>query len=88
MTRASSATGSGAEAPGSKPSPAWTVAKTIYGYLPIASSGACSYHGYQRNKSLPGKQPYLWGFLWAAFGAFFPIVAPVVAIWQGFARPK
>jgi len=47
-----------------------------------ASSAACAFHGYRRNRSV------LWALGWAAAGAFAPGIAPAVAFAQGFGKRK
>lgn len=55
---------------------------TILGALAIASMAASTYHGYRRNKSVG------WAIVWAVMGGIFPVVTPVIAVAQGFAKPK
>jgi hypothetical protein len=48
----------------------------------VVSSGACAYHGYKRNNSI------WWAFWWSlAGGLFFPF-APIIAVAQGFGKPR
>lgn len=54
--------------------PIWYAAST-------ASSIACVWHGYKRNNSVG------WALWWGLMGGMFPIVAPVVALAQGFGKP-
>lgn len=49
----------------------WGVASTV-------SSALCAYHGYKRNESVG------WAIGWALLGGMFPVIAPVVAVAQGF----
>lgn len=56
-----------------------TVA-ALWGIASVASSGACAYHGYKRNNSVG------WAVGWAVLGGLFPIVAPAIAVAQGFGQ--
>lgn len=62
--------------------------KTALGLTPMqialsaAGGAAATYHGYKRNKSIG------WALLWGAFGGLFPIVTNVIALAQGFGKPK
>lgn len=48
----------------------------------LASTAVSAYHGFKRNhESVP------WGFGWGILGAMFPIITPVVAFAQGYAKP-
>jgi NADPH-dependent curcumin reductase CurA len=53
---------------------------TVWYVLSVASSGMCAYHGYKRNDSLA------WGLIWAVAGAALPVVAPAIALAQGFGK--
>ena len=55
----------------------------VFGILSIASAAASGYHGVRRNKGSIG-----WGLWWFALGSLFPVVTPVIALAQGFAKPK
>lgn len=46
------------------------------------STLAMAYHGYKRTKSVG------WALGWAAFGAFAPLLAPVIAVAEGFGKPR
>lgn len=50
--------------------------------LVTVSSGASAYHGYKRNDSIG------WALVWAFFGGVAPILTPVIAVAQGFGKPK
>jgi len=54
----------------------------IWSLLATASAAASAYHGYKRNDSVG------WAIGWFVLGSLFPVVTPVVAIAQGFAKPK
>ncbi|UCC72098.1 MAG: hypothetical protein JSV86_17270 [Gemmatimonadota bacterium] len=54
----------------------------IWGVLSTVSAAACAYHGYKRNESIGWA---VWWFI--AGGLFFPIT-PVIAVAQGFGKPK
>ena len=61
----------------------WTRYKPqILGALAIASMAASAFHGYRRNKSVG------WALVWAIAGGIAPIVTPVIAVAQGFAKPS
>jgi hypothetical protein len=53
-----------------------------WGLVSTVSAGASLYHGYRRNNSLG------WGLLWGLMGSMFPVVTPVVAMAQGYGKPK
>ena len=53
----------------------WTAAS-------IVSGAACAYHGVKRHNGSVG-----WGLLWALVGSGLPVVGPVVAVAQGYAKP-
>jgi len=57
-------------------------AVTGLGALALVSAGACAYHGTKRHHGSWG-----WGAWWGFMGAAFPVVTPVVAVAQGFAKP-
>jgi hypothetical protein len=59
----------------------WNTRK-LGGILAIVSAAASGFHGYRRNQSIP------WALWWFIMGRIFPIVTPVLAISQGFARAK
>lgn len=65
-------------APGEAP----TWLRVGWGVLATASMAASAYHGYKRNKSVG------WAVWWGAMGFIAPILAPVVAVAQGYAKPK
>lgn len=48
----------------------------------IASAGISGYHGYKRNRGSVG-----WALGWGALGLVFPIITPIVAVAQGYAKP-
>lgn len=49
--------------------------------ISVLSGGLSAYHGYKRNDSLG------WGVFWGACGLMFPIITPVIAFAQGYAKP-
>lgn len=51
--------------------------------LVIMSAGFSAYHGYKRNRDNVG-----WGFAWGALGAIFPVITPIVAVAEGYAKPE
>ena len=63
----------------------WTINPTwaaIWGVAATASFAACVYHGYKRNDSVG------WAIGWGALALLFPVVTPVIAVAQGFGKPK
>jgi hypothetical protein len=54
----------------------------VWGVLGTISMAASVYHGYKRNDSIG------WALVWGLLGGLFPVVTPVVAVAQGFAKPK
>lgn len=54
----------------------------VWYWAAIASSIASGYHGSKRHDGS------VWQTVkWSALGAFFPIITPLVAVGQGFAKP-
>jgi hypothetical protein len=47
-----------------------------------ASMAASAFHGYRRNESVG------WALWWGFAGAVAPIITPVIAVAQGFGKPK
>ena len=58
-----------------RPSPVWMA-------LAAVSSAASAYHGYKRNKSVG------WALWWGFAGGLAPVITPVIAIAQGFGKPR
>lgn len=54
----------------------------IYATIATASMAASVYHGYKRNNSIG------WALVWGLMGGLFPVVTPVIAMAQGFGKPK
>lgn len=54
-----------------------------YGTIVVASSGASAYHGYKRSRGSVGA-----AIGWGLLGGMFPIITPIVALAQGFGKPK
>lgn len=54
----------------------------IHGVLAITSAAASAYHGYKRNDSIG------WAVWWFFMGSVFPVFTPVIALAQGFGKPK
>jgi len=48
----------------------------------LVSMGACVYHGYKRNNSVG------WAIAWGLLGGLFPIITPIIAVAQGFGKPR
>lgn len=61
-----------------QPSPA--VSTALYG-ISVLSAAVSGYHGYKRNQSVG------WGVGWFVLGGLFPILVPVIAVAQGYAKP-
>jgi len=55
----------------------------LHGALRIISAGACAFHGVKRNSGSVG-----WGIWWFVLGSLFPVITPVVAVAQGYAKTK
>lgn len=51
----------------------WALVSTV-------SMAASAYHGYVRNRSVP------WALWWGLMGGLFPIITPVIAVAQGYAK--
>lgn len=58
-----------------------TYGKVVDTVRPV-STVAMAYHGYKRTKSAG------WALAWAAFGAVMPLIAPAIAVAEGFGKPK
>lgn len=54
---------------------------TALGVLATVSAGVSAYHGYKRNNNSAG-----WAAWWGLMGFLFPVVAPVVAITEGYGK--
>ena len=54
----------------------------VIGAVSTASMAASAYHGYKRNQSVG------WALWWGLMGATFPVITPVIAVAQGFAKPE
>ena len=50
--------------------------------LSTVSSAVSAYHGYKRNDSIG------WALVWGFFGGLAPVITPVIAVAQGFSKPK
>ena len=59
-------------------SPAWQV----YRLAAMISVPVCAYHGYKRNQSVG------WALWWAIMGGLAPVIAPTIAVAQGFGKEK
>lgn len=57
------------------------TARVGFYVLDLASMVASTYHGYKRNNSVG------WAIWWGFMGSIFPVITPVIAIAQGFAKP-
>lgn len=55
---------------------------TVWAVLGTASMAASAYHGWKRTGS------WGWTLGWAFMGGLFPVFTPVVALAQGFGKPK
>lgn len=66
---------------GIEPQPPPPAALFVGWGLYLGAIGASAYHGYKRSGGNG------WNALaWGAAGAIFPIITPVVAVWQGFGK--
>ena len=67
-------------------SPNGTITYTGMDYvmwgLSAVSSGVSAYHGYKRNNSVG------WAIWWGLMGGMFPIITPVIAVAEGYGRPR
>jgi hypothetical protein len=54
----------------------------IWGFIALASAAASGYHGVKRHRGSVG-----WGAAWFMLGGVFPVLTPVVAVAQGYAKP-
>ncbi len=71
----------------STPSPVFvklseTWSSPFYTLLRTAAMATSAYHGYKRNNSVG------WAIGWALLGGLFPVITPVIALAQGFGKPK
>lgn len=57
-------------------------AEILGGLLVTASMAASAYHGYKRNSSVG------WAIWWGLMGTLFPVITPVIAVAEGFGKPK
>jgi len=57
------------------------AARTFWYVASVASAAASGFHGYKRNQSVG------WAVGWFLLGGLFPIITPVVAVAQGYAKP-
>lgn len=57
--------------------------RTTWGLVSLLSAVASGYHGYKRYGGNVG-----WTALWGLGGAVFPIIVPIVALIQGYAKPR
>jgi hypothetical protein len=51
-----------------------------YQLVATASMAASAFHGYKRNESVG------WALWWGLMGGMFPVITPVIAVAQGFAK--
>ncbi len=56
---------------------------TFWSAAALASAAISGYHGVKRHRGSVG-----WGVAWFTLGAVFPILTPVVALAQGYAKPE
>lgn len=54
----------------------------VHSALSSISGAACAYHGYKRNNSVG------WAIGWFFLGSIFFPLTPVIAVAQGFGKPK
>lgn len=62
-----------------EPQPFWLT--TGYQIVATASMAVSAYHGYKRNNSIG------WALWWGLMGSMFPIITPVIAVAEGYAKP-
>lgn len=58
-----------------------TAGMYVWSVVATASMAASAYHGYKRNNSVG------WAVVWGAMGAIFPVITPVIAVAEGYAKP-
>ncbi len=58
------------------------MVRTGLALISTAGMAVSAYHGYKRNRGSIG-----WTIGWALLGGAFPIITPVVAVAQGYAKP-
>ena len=58
-----------------------TLKNPVWIALSTASMAACAYHGYRRNNSVG------WALWWGLMGSMFPVIAPTIALAEGFGKP-
>jgi hypothetical protein len=56
--------------------------RNLIGLVVTASMAASAFHGYRRNESVG------WALWWGFCGALAPVLTPVIAVAQGFGKPK
>ena len=54
----------------------------VWGFIALASAAASGYHGVKRHRG-----SVAWGAAWFLLGGVFPVLTPVVAVAQGYAKP-
>jgi hypothetical protein len=59
----------------------FTTGMKIWLFLSVIAGPVCAYHGCKRNESVG------WAIWWLMMGGIFPVVTPVIAVAQGFAKP-
>lgn len=55
---------------------------SVWSVLATASAAICVVHGYRRTGSVG------WALGWGLFGTLMPVIAPVLAIAEGFGEPE
>jgi len=55
----------------------------VIGVVEVVGVSLSAYHGYKRNHNSTGS-----AVAWGLAGFFFPIIVPVVAVVQGYAKPE
>jgi hypothetical protein len=66
------------------PSGGWLTSRnvTYWSIISTISGAVSAYHGYKRNNSVG------WGIGWFILGSIFPVLTPVIAFAQGYAKPR
>ena len=62
--------------------PMYAPVVSVYRVLRPLSAAAMAFHGYRRHR---GK--LLWALGWALMGGAFPLIAPAIALAQGYGQP-
>jgi hypothetical protein len=63
----------------------WTgaIPQMLFGFLSLLVAAANGFHGVRRNHGSVG-----WGVWWFVMGGMFPVLTSIVAVGQGYAKPR